>query len=104
MGNPNISFFDFLGRFENDDVYEDLMVALFKRQDLMTKTAKLKNLAGIVERLQDEANRQQEYMLEIFDSMEAAGLHNILKKWYIRDNRILRRRHQLHFDLPEGVD
>lgn len=84
-------FFKYLGQFNNDDQYTDLMVALFERQDLMIKTNELKNLAGLVEHLQEEVNKQEEYMQEIFDSMEAAGLHNLMKKHYMQENRIIRR-------------
>ena len=50
-------------------------MALFERQDLIVKTSEIKHLAPLVERLQDEANRQQEHMEEIFNGMEAVGLH-----------------------------
>ena len=80
---PNFSFLDYLKHFENDKTYSNLMVILFGRQDLLVKTNKLRHLAPLVERLQDEANNQQKYMQEMFGQMEAAGLHEILKKHYI---------------------
>ena len=89
-GSPHISFSDYLEHFENNDTYSDLMVALFRRQDLIVKTNELKHLAVLVERLQNEVDSQQEYMWEIFDMMEAAGLHEQLKKFYIWDNGVIR--------------
>ena len=60
----------------------------------------MKHLAPLVERLQDEANRQQEHMEEVFNCMEAAGLHRILKKHFVRDNRVIRTRRGVEFNLP----
>ena len=48
-GLPHISLSDYLEHFENDDNYSDLMVALFRRQDLIVKTNELKHLAVLVE-------------------------------------------------------
>ena len=63
------------------------MVTLFRRQDLIVKTNELKHLTALVEQLQNEVDSQQEYIREIFN--EAAGLHEQLKKYYIRDNRVI---------------
>ena len=63
------------------------MVTLFRRQDLIVKTNELKHLAALVKQLQNEVDSQQEYMQEILD--EAAGLHEQLKKYYIRDNGVI---------------
>ena len=99
--SPHISFSDYLKHFENDDTYSDLMVALFGRQDLIVKTNKLKHLAALAKQLQNEIESQQEYMQEIFDTMEAAGLHEQLKKFYIRDNGVIRRQLHLRFESPD---
>ena len=96
----HITFFEYLRQFENDDLYEELMVAVFGRQDLIMKTNEMKHLAKLVQRLQDEANEQQDYMLEIFNSMKNEGLDRILGKKYVRDNGIIRKRRGLQFDLP----
>ena len=82
-GSSNISFLDYLKLFNDDNSFITLSTALFGRQDIIIKTNELKHLAPLVERLQDEANQQQEYMQEIFNSMEMAGLHKILKKYFI---------------------
>ena len=44
-----MTFSKYLEQFESDDAYTDLMVTLFKRQDLIIKTNEMKHLAGIVE-------------------------------------------------------
>ena len=75
MGSPNISFLDYVKSLDDNDSFDVLKVALFEQQDLVVKTNEMKHLAPLIERLQDEANRQQEYMEEIFNGMEAAGLH-----------------------------
>ena len=95
----HITFFEYLRQFENDDLYEELMVAVFGRQDLIMKTNEIKHLAKLVQRLQDEANEQQDYMLEIFNTMKNEGLDRILGKKYVRDNGIIRKRRGLQFDL-----
>ena len=79
-GSPNISFLDNIKLFNDNDSFSALQVALFERQDLIVKTSEMKHLAPLVKRLQDEANRQQEHIEEIFNGMEAAGLHRLLKK------------------------
>ena len=99
--SPHISFSDYLEHFENDNTYSDLMVALFGRQDLIVKTNKLKHLAALVEQLQNEIDSQQEYMREIFDTMEAAGLHEQLKKFYIWDNGVVQQQRFLRFESPD---
>ena len=75
-------------------------MALFERQDLTVKTNEIKHLIPLIERLQDEANRQQEYIEEIFNSMETAGLHNILKKHFVHDNGVIRTRRRIDFNIP----
>ena len=83
VGSPNISFLDYLKLFDDNDSFTALTVALFEQQDLMVKTNEMKHLAVLVKRLQDEANWQQEYLEEIFNGMEAMGLHQILKKHFV---------------------
>ena len=87
--SPNFTFNDYVKLFDNDDAFYALQVALFERQDLSVKTHKIKHLNSLIQRLQDEINRQQEYVDEIFDGMEAAGLHQILKKHFVRDNGVI---------------
>ena len=54
----------------------------------------------MVKRLQDEANRQQEYIEEMFNDMEVKGLHKILKKHFVHDNGVIRPRRGVEFNLP----
>ena len=75
-----MTFSEYLELFETDDSYTDLMVTLFERQDLIIKTNEMKHLAGMVERFQNEISHLQEYMQESFDTMEAGGLHQLLRK------------------------
>ena len=75
-----MTFSEYLELFETDDSYADLMVTLFERQDLIIKTNEMKHLAGMVEHFQNEISHLQEYMQESFDTMEAGGLHQLLKK------------------------
>ena len=99
-GSPNVSFLNYIKLFNNNDSFSALQVALFERQDLAVKTSKMKHLAPLVEWLQDEANRQQEHMEEIFNGMEAVGLHRLLKKHFVRDNRVIQTRRGVEFNLP----
>ena len=78
--SPNVSFLDYVKLLNNNDSFDVLKVALFEQQDLVVKTNKMRHLAPLIKQLQDEANRQQEYLEEIFNGMEAVGLHQILKK------------------------
>ena len=73
-GSPCITFFEYLRQFEDDDSFTHLMVTLFGRQDLIEKTNEIKHLAKLVQRLQDEANEQQDYMIGLFDATKAVGL------------------------------
>ena len=75
-----MTFSEYLELFETDDSYTDLMVTLFECQDLIIKMNKMKHLAGMVEQFQNEISHLQEYMQESFDTMEAGGLHQLLKK------------------------
>ena len=50
--------------------------------------------------MQDEANRQQEHIKEMFNDMEVKGLHKILKKHFVRDNGVIRLRRGVEFNLP----
>ena len=78
-----MTFLEYLKQFETDNSYTNLMVTLFKRQDLIIKTNKMKHLVGMVEHFQNEISHLQEYMQELFDTMEAGGLHQLLKKRYV---------------------
>ena len=64
----------------------------------------MKHLAPLIERLQDKANWQQEYMEEIFNGMEAVGLHWILKKHFVRDNGTIRTRRRVKFNSPRSYN
>ena len=99
-GSPNISFLDYIKLLDNNDSFDVLKVALFERQDLVVKTNQMKHLAPLIEQLQDKANQQQEYLEEIFNGMEAAGLHWILKKYFVRDNGTLKTQRRVKFNLP----
>ena len=98
--NPNFSFLDFIKLFNSDDSFLALQSALFGWEDLAAKTNEIKYLATLVERLQDEANRQQEHIKEMFNDMEVKGLHKILKKHFVRDNRVIWPRRGVEFNLP----
>ena len=97
---PNFTFNDYVKLFDDDDSFYALQVALFERQDLTVKTHEIKHLNSLIQRLQDEINRQQEYVDEIFDSMEATGLHQVLKKHFVCDNGIIRTRRRVEFNIP----
>ena len=86
-----MTFLEYLELFETNNSYTDLMVTLFKRQDLIIKTNEIKHLAGMVERLQNEICHLQEYMQESFDTMEAGGLHQLLKKQFICHGGVMER-------------
>ena len=98
--NPNFTFLNFIKLFNSDDSFLALQSALFKQEDLAVKTNEIKYLAILVERLQDEANRQQEHIEEMFNDMEVRGLHKILKKHFVRDNGVIRPRRGVEFNLP----
>ena len=98
--NPNFSFLDFIKLFNSDNSFIALQSALFKREDLVVKTNKIKYLAILVERLQDEANQQQEHIEEMFNDMEVRGLHKILKKHFVCDNGVIQPRRGVEFNLP----
>ena len=100
VGNPNFTFIDFIKLFNTDDSFLALQAALFEQEDLTVKVNEMKYLAILVERLQDEANRQQEHIEEMFNSMEVNGLHNVLKKHFVHNNGIIRPRRGVEFNLP----
>ena len=75
-----MTFSEYLEQYETDDAYTNLMVTLFERQDLIINTNKMKHLAGMVGHFQNKISHLQEYMQESFDTMEAGGLHQLLKK------------------------
>ena len=97
---PNFTFLDFIKLFNSDDSFTALQSTLFEREDLIVKTNEIKYLAILVERLQDEANRQQEHIEEMFNDMEVRGLHKILKKHFVRDNRVIQPQRGVEFNLP----
>ena len=83
IGSLNVTFLDFVKLCDDHDSFYALQVALFERQDLTVKTNEIKHLIPLIKRLQEEANRQQEHIEEIFNSMEVAGLHQVLKKHFV---------------------
>ena len=99
-----MTFSEYLELFETDDSYTDLMVTLFERQDLIIKTNEMKHLVGMVEHFQNEISHLPEYMQESFDTMEAGGLHQLLKKQFICHGGVMEQRPELHFDLPNKDD
>ena len=100
IGSPNLTFNDYVKLCDDDDSFYALQVALFERQDLTVKTNEIKHLIPLIKRLQDEINRQQEYVDEIFDSMEVVGLHQILEKHFVCDNGVIRTRRRVEFNIP----
>ena len=100
VGSPNFTFLDFIKLFNSDNSFTAIQSALFEREDLIVKTNEIKYLAILVERLQDEANRQQEHIEEMFNDMEVKGLHTVLKKHFVRDNGVIRPRQGVEFNLP----
>ena len=98
--NPNFTFLDFIKLFNSDDSFLALQSMLFKREDLTVKTNEIKYLTILIERLQDEANRQQEHIEEMFNDMKVKGLHKILKKHFVCDNGVIRPRWGVEFNLP----
>ena len=98
--SPNFTFLDFIKLFNSDDSFTALQSALFEREDFIVKINEIKYLATLVERLQDEANRQQEHIEEMFNDMEVRGLHKILKKHFVCDNGVIRPRQGVEFNLP----
>ena len=102
IGSLNISFINYIKLFNNNNSFSALQAALFKRQDFAIKTNEMKYLAELVERLQDEANRQQEHIEEMFNSLETAGIHQILKKHFVHDNGVIRTRQGVEFNLPQS--
>ena len=98
--SSNISFLDYVKLLDNKDSFDALKVALFERQDLVVKTNEMKHLAPLIEQLQDEVNQQQEYIEEIFNGMEAAGLHQIIKKHFVQENGTIKTRRGVKFDVP----
>ena len=51
----------------------------------------MKHLAGMVEQFQNEISHLQEYMQESFNTMEAGGLHQLLKKRFIHCGGVMER-------------
>ena len=100
IGPPNFTFNDYVKLFDDDDSFYALQVALFEQQDLTVKTNEIKHLISLIQRLQDEINRQQEYVDEIFNSMEAVGLYQILEKHFVRDNGVIRTKRRVEFNIP----
>ena len=98
--NPKFTFLNFIKLFNSDNSFLALQSALFEREDLAVKTNEMKYLAILVEWLQDEANRQQEHIEEMFNDMEVKGLHKILKKHFVCDNGVIRPRRGVEFNLP----
>ena len=87
--SPHFTFLDFIKQFNSDDSFLALQSALFEREDLVVKTNEIKDLAILVEQLQNEANQQQEHIEEMFNDMETKGLHDILKKHFVCNNGII---------------
>ena len=80
MDTMLMTFSKYLEQFETDNAYTNLMVTLFERQDLIIKMNEMKHLTGMVKCFQNEISALQEYMQELFDTMEAGSLHQLLKK------------------------
>ena len=104
MDTMLMTFSEYLEQFKTDDAYTDLTVTLFERQDLIIKTNEMKHLAGMVKHFQNKISALQEYMQESFDTMEAGGLHQLLKKWYVCHGFVIGRQQELCFNLPNEDD
>ena len=87
----NASFSEFIDRFDNDKTYEELMVTLFERHDFISKTNSIRHTAKLVKRLQDEIDKQQKYMQQLFEEMEQGGLQQLLGQDYKRKKGEIRR-------------
>ena len=81
-GPMNLTFSEFLALFENDDDYKQLMVTIFERHDFILKTNAMQHVAELIRRLQNEINKQRDYIWLIFIEMERAGLHELLNQDY----------------------
>ena len=99
-----MTFSEYLEQFESNNAYTNLMVTLFERQDLIIKKNEMKHLAGMVEHFQNEISHLQEYIQEYFDTMEAGGLHQLLKKRFVCHGGVMERWPELRFDLPSEND
>ena len=78
----NLTFSEFLGLFENDDDYEQLMVTLFEQHDFILKMNAIRHLAELIRCFQDEINEQWDYSRSMFTEMERAGIHELLNQDY----------------------
>ena len=88
----------FLEQFKTLDSFEDLMTTIFERQDFIIKMNEMQHLAGLVKQLQNEVSALREYMQELFNTMEAAGIHQLLKKQYIWWG-VIGQQQELHFNF-----
>ena len=104
IGSPDVTFLGYVKLCNNNDLFDALQNALFERQDLILKTNKIKYFIPLIERLQEEVNRQQDHIIEIFNTMETAGLHEILKKYFIHDNGRIRTRRRVDFNFSQSTN
>ena len=81
-GLTNLTFSEFLGLFENDDDYEQLMVTLFEQHDFILKTNAMQHMAELIRQFQDEIDEQWDYIQLMFTEMKQAGLHKLLNQDY----------------------
>src|ERR1700684_3985247 len=82
--SSNISFTEYLERFESEEEFTGLMVSLFERHNFILKTNQMRHGASTIERLQNEIDEQRQHIHQLFVEMERGGLHEILNKDYKR--------------------
>ena len=93
----NLTFFEFLALFKNDDNYEWLMVTLFERHNFILKTNAMWHVAELIRRFQDEIDEQWDYIRSIFIEMGRAGIHELLNQDYRWTGWTIRRQRQVRF-------
>ena len=99
-----LSSYFFLWQVMNDNSYKELMTTLFKQHDFILKTNSIWHITQLIEQLQNEVDVQQQYIQELYEEMEQGGLHELLKKDYMHNNRIIRRWRGVHFTPQESED
>jgi hypothetical protein len=70
--------FDFCVMIEDEERYDQIMAAVFGRQDLIQKTVMIRHLYQTTERLRQEVQFQMNFMEQYFDEMVNSGLYQLL--------------------------
>ena len=102
-----ISFTEFIDRLDTEETVDELMVTLFEQHDFILKTNSIRHTARTVQRLQDEIDKQQNYMRSLFEEMEGSGLQQLLEQDFKRKKGEIKKRRGKHYtpqsDYPESV-